>query len=661
MPKPKKAKLADGALVIERRGFLAGALGAAPAAALAGALPASAAEGKTPVPAGQAATARGSLPPPPRDMDPPKGGRLQTVAYPGADFMMDVIKSLDFEYVVAVPGSAFRGLQEAIFSYGGNKSPQWVTALHEDSSIGMGHGYSKMSGKPVLNLVHGVVGLAHAPMAIYNAFCDQVPICIIAGNTDDEGQRRPNADWQHSAHDQGIMVRDMTKWDDQPNSMQGFSESMVRAYDIATTVPRAPVLIVASGELMENELPPEERKKLFIPKLKERTSPQGESGAVREAAKWLVAAESPVIIVDRYCRTQEGMNNLVKLAELLQAPVIDKGGRMNFPNRHPLCGSLGGGATLRQADVVICIEPSDIFGTLYDVPDIVDAKLVRKIKQDAKVINLGVSTAGLTKSNFNAFMRYAPADLVIPGDGEATMPSLIEAVGMEITPAIKTRLATRGQKIADNHARQYEAAKRGAAAGWDASPITTARLSMELWEQIKNDDWAAGALSAGLSGWPTALWDFTKNYQHIGGQGGGGLGYSSPAAVGAALANKNNGRLNVAVVGDGDFNMAPGVMWTASQQKLPMLMIVQNNGGYYQEFMHLERMAGQRSRGTDNGSWGCTFDHPTPLYAKLAQGYGAYAEGPISDPKDLGPAIKRALAVVKKGEPAFLDVVSQPR
>jgi acetolactate synthase-1/2/3 large subunit len=642
---------------IERRNFLAGALGAGPAVALAAALPARAAESETAAP--PAAAAKGNLPPPPRDADPPKG-RVQTVAYPGADFMIDVLKTLDFEYVVAVPGSSFRGLQEAVFSYGGNKSPQWVTALHEDSSIGMAHGYAKMSGKPVLNLVHGVVGLAHTPMAIYNAFCDQVPIVIIAGNTEDEGQRRPNADWQHSAHDQGIMVRDMTKWDDQPYSMQGFSESMVRAYDIATTVPRAPVLIVASGELMENELPPEDRKKLTIPKLKERNVPQGEMNAVREAAKWLVAAESPVIIADRYCRTPQGMAQLVQLAELLQAPVIDKGSRCNFPNRHPLSASLGGGATLRQADVVLCIEPTDIFGTLYDVPDIVDAKLVSRIKPGAKVINLGLGQT-ITKSNFNAFMRYAPADLVIEGDGEATLPWLIEAVGMEITPAIKTRLGMRGQKLSDNHARQFEAARKNAANGWDASPITTPRLSMELWDQIRNEDWAAGALSPGLSGWPTALWDFTKSYQHIGGQGGGGLGYSSPAAVGAALANKKNGRLNIAVVGDGDFNMAPGVMWTAAQQQLPMLLIVHNNGGYYQEFMHLERMAGQRSRGTDNGSWGCTFHHPDVAYAKLAQGYGCYAEGPISDPKELGPAIKRALAVVRKGEPALLDVVSQAR
>src|SRR5262249_17782256 len=152
---------------------------------------------------------------------------------------------------------------------------------------------------------------------IYNAFCDQVPIVMIAGNTEDEGERRPNADWQHSAHDQGIIVRDMTKWDDQPYSMQGFNESMVRAYDIATSAPQAPVLIVASGEWMENELPPDERKKLFVPKLKERTPPQGEIGAVREAAKWLVQAENPVIIADRYARTPKAMPLLVQLAELL--------------------------------------------------------------------------------------------------------------------------------------------------------------------------------------------------------------------------------------------------------------------------------------------------------------------------------------------------------
>src|SRR5262249_31898185 len=177
-------------------------------------------------------------------------------------------------------------------------------------------------GKPILVLLHGVVGLQHAPMAIYNAFADQVPVVMIAGNQ-----------LGHSAHDQAIIVRDITKWDDQPGNMQGFAESMVRAYDIATSVPMAPVLVVANGELMEDELPPAQRKRLTIPKLQTRAHPQGEIGAVRQAAKWLAAAENPVIVADKYCRTQEGMDMLVQLSETLQAPVLDRGSRLNFPNR----------------------------------------------------------------------------------------------------------------------------------------------------------------------------------------------------------------------------------------------------------------------------------------------------------------------------------------
>ena len=279
---------------------------------------------------------------------------------------------------------------------------------------------------------------------------------------------------------------------------------------------------------------------------------------------------------------------------------------------------------------------------------------------DLRVITIGVGQTGLTKSNYNAFMRYRPTDLTIVGDGEATMPSLIESVGMELAGPLKDRAVARGQKLVDMGPRFREAARRAASFGWDSSPISTARTNMELWDQIKNDDWAAGAITDGMGGWSSALWTFDKPYQAIGGMGGGGAGYHAPAAVGAALANKGTGRLTVAMVGDGDFNMAPGVIWTAQQSQIPLLMMVQNNGGYHQEVMHLQRMADQRSRNFQFGN-GCTFDNPRPNYAKMAQGYGCYAEGPISNPRDLGPAIKRALAVVRKGEPALIDVVSQPR
>jgi thiamine pyrophosphate-dependent acetolactate synthase large subunit-like protein len=344
----------------------------------------------------------------------------------------------------------------------------------------------------------------------------------------------------------------------------------------------------------------------------------------------------------------------------LNAPVIDKLSRMNMPNHHPLCHTLGGGATLRQADVVLVLEPADLFSTLYDMPDIVDSKPVSRLKPGARVINIGIGQTGLTKSNLNAFMRYAPTDLVIEGDAEATMPSLIEAVGIEMAGPAKDRATARGQKLRDMGPRFRQTWIKNAANGWDASPISTARTCMELWDQIKGEDWSGGAITDGMGGWATALWDFNKPYHWNGGMGGGGAGYHSPATVGAALANKGTGRLTIGMVGDGDFNMAPGVIWTAQQSQIPLLMIVQNNGGYHQEVMHLQRMADQRSRKFTYGD-GCTFDHPTPNYAKMAQAYGCYAEGPVSNPRDLGPAIKRALAVVKKGEPALIDVVSQPR
>jgi acetolactate synthase-1/2/3 large subunit len=650
MPKAQPSK-------IRRRRFLTGVLGAAPALGLAGALtPAVAAAAQAAQEPAQKPEGGQKKSVPERSLesmetDPPEPAR-QTVSNPGSDFMVDVIKSLDFEYVAAVPGSSFRGFQESWINYGGNK-PTWVTCLHEDSSVGIADGYAKMSGKPLLVMIHGVVGLQHAPMAIYNAFSDHAPIVMIAGNQ-----------LGHSAHDQAIIVRDITKWDDQPSTMQGFAESMVRAYDIATSPPMAPVLIVANGELMEQELPPSQRRGIRIPKLKARAVPQGESAAVREAAKWLVAAENPVIIADRYCRTQAGMDALVQLAEALQAPVLDRGSRLNFPNRHPLCHTLGGGPAVRQADVILALEPTDIFREMYSDPDVAEPRVTSKIKPGAKVISLGLGATGITKSNFypNTYMSgYSTADLDIRGDGEATLPILIEAIQTEMNGSNKTRATARGQKLVETGPRLLENARRAAAAGWDASPITTPRLSMELWDQLKNEpDWAAGALSAGLSSWPWRLWDFKRRYQHIGGQGGGGLGYSAPAAVGAALANKAANRLTVGIVGDGDYNMQPAVIWTAVQQKLPLLMIVHNNGGYYQEIMHLQRMAGQRSRGIENGGFGCTFD-PTPNYAKVAQGYGCYAEGPISDPKELAPAIKRAIAIVKRGEPAFLDVVMQAR
>ena len=253
-----------------------------------------------------------------------------TADRPGSDFMVDVLKSLGFEYICANPGSSFRALHESIINYGGNKAPELITCCHEEQSVAMADGYAKIEGKPLAVMAHSTVGLQHASMAIYNAYAGRSPAFIILGNTIDATARRPLIEWYHSAQDAVAMVRDYSKWDDLPISLPHFAESAVRAYKMAVTPPMGPVILVADSDLQET--PVEASLKLHIPKYTASGPPAGDSASVAAVAKLLVDAENPVIFADRCVRTEAGLALLVELAETLQAPVV--GGK--FPNHHPL-------------------------------------------------------------------------------------------------------------------------------------------------------------------------------------------------------------------------------------------------------------------------------------------------------------------------------------
>ncbi len=564
--------------------------------------------------------------------------------------MVDVFKTLDLEYVAANPGSSFRGLHESIVNYGGNRAPEFITCCHEESSVAMAHGYFKAEGKPMAVLVHGTVGLQHAAMAIYNAYCDRVPLYIIAGNSIDATQRRPGVEWTHSVQDAAAMVRDFIKWDDLPASLQHFAESAVRAYKIAMTPPMMPVLLVADGALQED--PVSSHAALRIPRLTRATPPQGDSAAVAEAARWLVAAESPVIVADRAARTQAGMARIVELAEALQAPVIDQGGRLNFPTRHALNHSDRARELVSGADVILGLELTDFWGTVDAYRDQLERTSRPITKPGAKLVSI---TAGdlFVKGNYQDIQRYPEVDLAMAADAEATLPALIEAV-KRLTTGDRTRVfEERGRKLAADRQRLLERARTEATYAWDASPISTARLSAELWAQIKDADWSLVSPVDFVSRWPLRLWDFDKPYQFLGSSGGAGVGYGAPAAAGAALANRKRGRLSVAIQADGDLMYAPGVLWTAAHHRIPLLSVMHNNRAYHQEVMHVQRMANRHNRGITQASIGTTIDNPNIDFAGLARSMGVHAEGPITDPKDLAPAIRKALEAVKAGEPAL--------
>ena len=631
MTKKNGATISDTAPVT-RRGFLKGAAGAAAGAATladrtARAEPAPAARPAAPPPSRAQLARETQLPPPSRAVD------AYIVERPGSDYMVDVLRALDIEYCASNCGSSFEGLQESIVNHGGNRRPEFLTCLHEESAVGMAHGYAKVAGKPMMALLHGTVGIQHASMAIYNAYCDRVPVYLVAG-LDYDGPVPA-----HNATDLAALVREFVKWDHQPDSLADMGRAAVRAYRVATTPPMAPVLVVLDAKLQKDpvdgapELPP-----IAPPRF-----PSADAGAVREIARMLVAAENPRVVAGLAARTQEGIDLLVELAELLQAPVDGGGARLNFPSRHPLAG-----AGIGRPDVVLNLEPDGRRGAAAAGPG-------------GRTITIS-SAEFLVSRNFSIYEAGSgTADLLVAADAQATLPALVEEVQRLLTDDRRRLFEERGAAIAAAHAERRRQDIRNARHGWNASPVSLARIAAELWPLIKDEDWSFSSPQGFIGGWPGRLWDMKRTYHALGAQGGGGIGYSLPASVGAALANREHGRITVNINGDGDLNYAPGALWTAVHHRIPLLTVVHNNRAYHQEVMYLQQQCSARNRGVDRAAIGTTITDPNIDYAQMAKAYGMYAEGPVEHPADLGPALRRGVERVKAGEPALIDVVSQPR
>jgi len=663
----RKSPQSEPRLEVSRRKFLAGVTVAGAATAVTPPVASAATQATSPS-AAPAPRVPSALPPSmhvaaAETQTPKELAQSRIGGVPGSDFMMDVIKTLDIKYCPSNCASSFRAIHESMINYGSNKMPEYLTCTHEESAVGMAHGYFKIAGKPLMTLCHGTVGLQHATMAIYNAWCDRVPVIIVGGNDLDAAHRPPGVPTFHSAQDINAIVRDFTKWDDTPVGLQHFAQSFVRAYKISMTPPFGPVAISLDAGLQQEPVK-NNGEKLYIPRYVASSPPQGDTGAVKEAARLLAGAERPVIVADRAARTENGIRLLVQLAELLQAPVVDMGGRMNFPKTHYLSRPP---TVVNNADVVIGLELSDFWAVVNSFIDNGEHGIginQSKVKPDTKLISINSSEL-ITKSNYQDFQRFQSVDVSMPADAEATLPALIEAVRSAIPNDRKAAIEKRGEAAKKAHAEAKERTRQAAALAFDASPISTARLVMETYAQIKDLDWSLVASSGNVSNWHQRLWPMEKHYHWLGASGGYGVGYGAPASVGAALANRDLGRFSVSIQSDGDLMYAPGVLWTAAKHKIPLLAVMHNNRGYHQEVMHVQRLSNFRNRvaslGGDMGPIGTSIENPDIEYHKLAESMGWWAKGPIKDPAQLGPAIKEAVAVVKSGQPALLNVWTQPR
>ena len=572
-----------------------------------------------------------------------------------SDVIVDLIKRYGFPFITLNPGASFRGLHDSLVNYGGNEPPMML-CQHEEIAVQIAHGYAKASGRPMAVILHDLVGLLHACMAIYYAYVDRVPIFIIgATGPMDESKRRPHIDWTHSALVQGNAIRDYVKWDYQPTSIEGVPESFARAYSIMTTQPQGPVYMCYDAALQEEPL----ARKVALPPVEAAATPAPmapDPKALAIIADRLLAASHPMLLAEYVGRRAGGFESMVALAETTGAAVWDVNNALNFPNRHPLCLSMDK-AALRQTDLVIGLDVNDWEKQLTELDS---AKRTREPITPASCdfVEIGFGEINISKWAMD-YCRMQPCSVRALGDTALGIPELTRICRSRIDgdARLRNRIAERKVAIARRHNEVWAKWQEEARANWDASPITFARLALEIWEAIRHEDWVLAANN--LKQQVRKLWDFDRAYRHPGVE----LGTATQIGIslGVALAHKGKGRVVVDIQPDGDLMFDAGALWVAAKYEIPMLVVMHNNPAYYNDWEHQIRMA--RMRGTDEAKAHIGMDlfGPEPDFAGLARAMGCYGEGPIDKPGDIRPALDRALAEVKKGRLALIDTVTQHR
>jgi acetolactate synthase I/II/III large subunit len=568
----------------------------------------------------------------------------------GSEVIVDLLHAYELPYAALNPGASYRGLHDSIVNYGGNK-PAMLLCQHEETAVQIAHGYAKASGRPMVAILHDVVGLLHSNMAIYYAYADRAPVFIVgATGPMDETKRRPRIDWIHTALVQGEAVRAYTKWDYQPSAIDGVPESFARAYAVMMTEPRGPIYMCYDAWLQEQPLehvvplPPGGAQKVPA-----RIAP--DPAALGCAAEMLASAKRPVIIAEYVGREPAGFKALVELAETLGAPVWDVNSRLNFPSRHPLNLSMVKDI-FRDADVLLCLDTRDWERATTELVS-ATREVNSIVPRACKWIDIGFGDLEISSWAMD-YQRLAHADLRILADTTLAIPQLITL----LKGKVRSQQAAERRAAAEALGRKARVEwEREAREDWEASPITLPRLASEIWQAIKTEDWVLTANT--LEDWTRILWDFDEPYRHP----GKSLGTATQIGIslGVALAHRDARRLVVDIQPDGDLMFDAGALWVAAKHRIPMLVVMYNNRAYYNDWEHQIRMAKLRGTPVERAYIGMDMDDPAPDFAALAKAMGWYADGPIDKPADVAPALARAIARVKAGQPALIDTITQKR
>ena len=559
----------------------------------------------------------------------------------GSDPLAALLRALDIEFIALTPGASFRGFHDSLVNYLGNERPELLLALHEENAVAIAHGYARATGRPMAVALHANVGLMHATMAIFNAWCDRMPMLILgAQGPMDAVHRRPWVDWIHTSRDLGALVRGYVKWDDQPASVAAAIESIVRAHMIAGTAPQGPVYVCLDAGLQEQmvdgpiALPPLER-------FRAPAAGDPPAEAVARAAAILDRAKRPVILMGRVSASPEDWRRRVELAEKLNALVITdlKWGAV-FPTAHPLHPFAPGlyinaeaYAAIRDADAILSLDWIDLGGTLRQAceGDLPRGKVVQCSLDQYSHNGWSMDHQGLP-----------PADVSLLAAPDRVVEKLLSAVGPRAAPP--PRPPARPPAVA------------GTGQG-GAGVISVADMARTVSNSLDGCNPAYIRLPLG---WPGEYCRFEHPLDFLGYDGGGGIGSGPGMAVGAALALRASGRLPVAVLGDGDYLMGLTAIWSAVRYRVPLLIVVANNQSFFNDEVHQERVARQRGRPVENRSIGMRMDDPPLDLAMLARGQGAVGIGPVRALDSLEPAMAEAIAKVRAGATCVMDVHVAP-
>ena len=571
----------------------------------------------------------------------------------GSDAIALTIRALGIPYLALNPGASYRGLHDSLVNVLGNERPQMLLCLHEESAVSIAQGFAKVAGRMMGVVLHSNVGLMHATISIFNAWCNRVPVLLLgATGPVDAAKRRPWIDWIHTAADQGALVRDYVKWDDQPGSIPAALEALARAVQIATTAPQAPVYVNFDAALQEAELADPPR----LPDVARFAPPppaQPDPDALAAAASRLRDANRPVILAGRVSRSDDAWHARVALAERLQARVItDLKVGAAFPTDHPLHAAPPGAflapeaiAVLRDADVVLALEWVDLAGTLKQAFGSAPVPCaVVSVSRDAQLAR------GWSKDHFG----LPPVDVYLACDPDVVVPQLVSSLAIRSTASVDdVRVhASRAPASAD---RGMPAVPRDASTETEAHDDTTLTLALladAVNAATRDVDVCVTALPLG---WHGAYRHFRHPLDYIGLEGGGGVGAGPGIAVGAALALKGSGRLPLAIVGDGDFLMGVTALWTAVHYRLPCLIVVANNRSFYNDELHQERVAKSRGRPVANKWIGQRIRDPDIDLAAMARAQGGYGIGPVASTAALADALAEGLRLAAEGAVVVID------